>query len=184
MTQTKKIVKNILADVIEILIIGIAVFALAWIFLAEPLEVTGDSMKPTLQTSEQIIVEKLSMNFGEIESGDIVVFNSPEDPSSLIIKRVIGLPGDKINIRNGKVFVNEEVIEEPYLEENTTTDGKRLLPTQTIKVPYEQYFVLGDNRVNSTDSRDFGTINEDEIVGKAVFVYFPVGNMRKINTVQ
>ena len=174
--------KNILVDAIELLIIGIAIFALAWIFLAEPLEVTGDSMVPTLSNKEQIIVEKVSMNFGELERGDIVVFNSPENGKDLLVKRLIGRPGDIITIIDGGVYLNEKLIEENYLSDNRATSGKKTIQeNQPIAVPDGKYFVLGDNRLNSTDSRDFGLVDEEEMIGKAVIVYYPVENFRVIN---
>lgn len=174
-----KSAKDIIADLIEILIIGVAVFAIAWIFLAEPVEVTGESMYPTLLDKEQLIVEKVSMNFGEVERGDIVVFNSPEQPEILVIKRVIALPGDSVMLSEGNVILNGNTLIEDYLAAETSTRGKlKLKEGESVKVPDGTIFVLGDNRGNSTDSRDFGPISQDSIVGTAYLIYYPMNEFR------
>lgn len=175
-TQTK----TFIVDFLEVLVIGVAVFALAWIFLAEPLEVTGASMEPTLLNSEQIIVEKLSMNLNDLKRGDIIVFNSPQNPDVLLVKRLIGLPGDKVMISEGSVYLNGEKLEEMYVGAQITEGKKKLPEGQLATVPVDTFFLLGDNRENSTDSRDFGPIKQDEVVGKAVVVYYPLSNIRKI----
>lgn len=181
MAIQQKQLKSLFADFTEILIIGVAVFALAWVFLAEPLEVTGESMEPTLHDKEQIIVEKVSMNFEELKRGDIVVFNSPENPKILIIKRIIGLAGDLITIQNNSVYLNNELLEESYLGDGTLTQAKdALVEGIETRVPYKSVVVLGDNRTNSSDSRDFGPIKEEEIIGKAIMVYYPFSEGRMI----
>lgn len=180
MARNENTTKTFIGDFLEILVIGIAVFALAWIFLAEPLEVTGESMEPTLHNSEQIIVEKLSMSLGELQRGDIVVFNSPEEPDILVVKRLIGLPGDKVLIQEGEVYLNGEKLSEIYIGAQITQGKNKLPEGKLATVPTDTYFVLGDNRSNSTDSRDFGPVKQDEIVGKAVVVYYPFSNFRKI----
>lgn len=184
MEDTSKLIKTIFADFIEILIIGIAVFALGWIFLAEPLEVTGESMEPTLHDKEQIIVEKLSMNFGELERGDIVVFNSPENPDILIIKRLIGLPGDTVMLEDGKVYLNGNMLEETYIRNGTETKGKtKLKEGVEAKIPNDTVFVLGDNRTNSTDSREFGPVKTEDVIGRAFMVYYPFDSFRKVSRI-
>lgn len=182
MALQKKLVKNFFADFTEVLIIGVAVFALTWVFLAEPLEVTGDSMEPTLHDKEQILVEKMSMNFDELQRGDIIVFNSPENPKILIVKRIIGVPGDRITIQNEAVYLNGQQLEESYIGNGIKTEAKNALEDGVeTSVPYQSYIVLGDNRTNSTDSRDFGPIKKEEIVGKAVMVYYPFSENRMLN---
>lgn len=178
MSDTQKLLKNFIVDATEILIISAAVIALAWVFLVEPLEVSGDSMAPTLHNKEQIVVEKVSMNFSELKHGDIVVFNSPENENMLVIKRLIGLPGDTVTIREGHVYLNNTQLDEPYLDSEITTKGKEIEEAQLVKVPSDAYFVLGDNRDNSMDSRDFGLVKMDKLVGKAVLVYYPFENIR------
>jgi signal peptidase I len=181
MSDTSKLMKNIFVDTVEILVISIAIFALAWIFLAEPLEVTGDSMLPTLHTKEQVVAEKVSMNFGDLERQNIVVFHSPENPKILVIKRIIGLPGDVFSIIDGQVYINESKLDEDYLAEGTKTIGKDAIGNnQIISIPEGKFLALGDNRTNSTDSRDFGLVSKDALVGKAVVVYYPIENFRLI----
>ncbi len=181
MATQKNFIKSFFADFTEVLIIGIAVFALAWVFLAEPLEVTGESMEPTLHNKEQILVEKISMNFDELQRGDIIVFNSPENPKVLVIKRIIGIPGDIVTIQRNAVFLNGQQLEETYLEKGMLTEAKDMLAEGVkTQVPFKSYIVLGDNRTNSTDSRDFGPIKEEEIVGKAILIYYPFSSNRML----
>jgi signal peptidase I len=178
MTDSKKLFKNILVDFAEVFFIGLAVFALAWIFLAEPLEVTGDSMTPTLHDKEQIIVEKMSMNFNELKRGDIIVFESKENKNVLLVKRVVGLPGESIMITEDTVFIDGKELFELYIGEDIHTIDEE---HQTeIVVPYNEYYVLGDNRENSNDSRSFGTIHKDEVIGRVVLVHYPFSNFRLI----
>lgn len=184
--MANKKLRHALLDFFELLVIALGIIAFSWFFLAEPLEVTGDSMLPSLRNEEQIIAEKLSSSFSEIERGEIVVFYSPKGSPNgderLLIKRVIGLPSDSVSINNGKVFVNGTEIKEGYLAEGTDTKAKSSDKNQQlIKAGADQYVLLGDNRDNSTDSRNFGAINKDLIVGKAFLVYSPTDSIRFIH---
>ena len=181
---SKKFIKSAIIDFTEIFVIGIAVFVLAWLFLAEPLEVAGESMTPTLNNKEQIIAEKLSMNFGELERGDIIVFNSPENKNMLLIKRIVALPGEKFSIKNNEIYINGEKYEETYLKSDENTEGSKSIKNgDSITVPQDSYVLLGDNREKSKDSREFGPIKKSEIIGKAVFVFYPLENLRVINNI-
>ena len=122
--------------------------------------VRGNSMAPNIHDGDRILVEPWSYLLGGVERGDIVVMRYPRDPSVDYIKRVIGLPGDRVTMAGGHVWVNGELLEEPYVDD--TDQGSYL---NTV-VPDEQYFVLGDNRPRSSDSREFGTVPEDFVRGR------------------
>jgi signal peptidase I len=147
-------------------------------FLFAPVIVDGESMMPTLEHTDRMIVNKISYTFGSPERFDIIVFHAPAGKD--YIKRVIGLPGDVIEYRNDTLYVNGEAIDEPHLDElKLASAGERVTRDfQAITVPENELFVLGDNRGRSKDSRDIGTIHIDEVIGKANVVFWPVSNIR------
>lgn len=135
-------------------------------------------MQPNFYTGERLITDELSYHFSAPQRGDVIVLNSPVDPSQELIKRIIGLPGDQIELQNGKVFINGQQLDEPYLPSSTQTQGKTFLSDgQIYKVPSDSYFVMGDNRDVSLDSRYFGPIKRSQIVGKAFFKYWPISDV-------
>jgi signal peptidase I len=140
------------------------------LFVYQPVKVEGGSMEPGLEDQERIVINKLVYRLESIERGDIVVFRYPRDTRKSFIKRVIGLPGDRIHIAYGHVFVNDEQIPESYVP----SDYQDARSYPEMVVPADAYFVLGDHRCASNDSREFGTINRSYIYGKAVFGYWPM----------
>ncbi|HEX3435161.1 MAG TPA: signal peptidase I [Pseudacidobacterium sp.] len=142
-------------------------------FLYQPVKVEGTSMQPELRDQDRLFVNKFAYNFEHISRGDVVVFYYPRDPSKSYIKRVIGLPGDDILIREGRVFVNGNVVDEPYVPQKF----QDVRSMGEIVVPPNEYFVMGDHRSISSDSRDFGPVPRKMIYGKAAFVYWPADNM-------
>lgn len=140
------------------------------LFLYQPVKVEGGSMEPGLEDQERIFINKLVYRWENIGRGDIVVFRYPRDPRKSFIKRVIGLPGDRVRIAFGHVYVNSKLVEEPYVPEEFL-DTKSF--PETI-IPADAYFVLGDHRSMSNDSRDFGPVPRSYIYGKAVFGYWPM----------
>jgi signal peptidase I len=154
------------------LIFALMIMALVLVFVAQPVKVEGTSMLPRLHDGERIFVNKL-IYYGlpEIERGDIVVFWFPDDPSKSYIKRVIGLPGETIQMRAGRIFVNNRELQEPYLEPSLNVMDDDRPPTY-VKPHY--FFVMGDNRDNSSDSRSWGLVPEKYIYGKALFRYWPL----------
>lgn len=152
-------------DIVLPIIIGLAVFFLLRM-LVEPFVVEHSSMWPTIEEGEYILVDKVSYRFHEPQRGDIVVFRPPWNLGRPYIKRVIGLPGDVVEIKDGSVFVNGSPLDEPYA--GRTPD---LLPP--VEVPQGEYFVLGDNRNNSYDSRRGWTVSRKNIVGRAWVTYWP-----------
>ncbi len=157
------------------LAMGISIFII--VFLYQPVKVEGTSMMPGLADQERIFINKYAYRLGSIERGDVVVFRYPGDPSKNYIKRVVGMPGDRIEIVRGAVLVNDQPLEEPYVPEKFR-DNRSM---SEVTVPVGSYFMLGDHRDLSSDSRDFGTVERDAIFGKAVFAYWPaemVGKLR------
>jgi signal peptidase I len=151
------------------------------VFIYQPVKVEGTSMTPTLTDQERIFINKFTYRFGlgSIERGDTVVFWYPEDRNKSYIKRVIGLPGDRVRIRDGQVYVNGKALEEGYVaaeyrDPTSWRDGEEQV------VPEGQYFVLGDHRNSSSDSRTWGYVPRENIYGKAVFVYWPLDKMGRL----
>jgi signal peptidase I len=146
-------------------------------FVAQAFRVQGTSMEPLLQDGERIVVNKFVYRFHPIERGDVVVFWYPKEPSVSFVKRVVGLPGDVIQIRNGEVMVNGVPAKEDYLP-SSYRDNDDLPPTEVKK---GFYFVLGDHRRSSNDSRSWGEVPEKYIYGRAVFRFWPLGRVGPIH---
>jgi signal peptidase I len=158
------------------LLVSLAISAFIIIFLYQPVKVEGTSMMPGLEDQERIFVNKFVYRWEPIQRGDIVVFRYPRDTTKSYIKRVIGTAGDRIRIENGQVFVNEEALDEDYVP-NEYADARSY---PEVIVPANSYFVLGDHRTMSNDSRDFGPVNERFIYGKAVFGYWPMEKLGRL----
>jgi signal peptidase I len=152
------------------LVISVVVSAFIIIFLYQPVRVEGTSMLPMLEDQDRLFINKLAYHVGEIQRGDVVVFLYPHDHEKSYIKRVIALPGDTLKIDHGVVYVNGKEIPEPYVPKQFEDD--RSQPEMTI--PAHEYFVMGDHRSISSDSREFGPVDQDLIYGKAAFVYWPM----------
>jgi signal peptidase I len=155
--------------------LGISIFII--VFLYQPVKVEGSSMMPGLADQERIFINKYAYRLGAIERGDVVVFRCPGDVSKNYIKRIVGLPGDRVEVRRGEVLVNGNRLEEPYVPAKFR-DQRSM---NELMVPEDGYFVLGDHRNLSSDSRDFGVVERDAIFGKAVFAYWPTGMMGKLH---
>jgi len=152
------------------LVISLAISGFIILFLYQPVKVEGTSMLPGLQDQERIFINKFVYHFESVARGDVVVFRYPRDPAKSYIKRVIGVPGDHILIERGRVYVNGRRLAESYVPRDFI-DGRSY---PEIVVPHHCYYVLGDHRSMSNDSREFGPVDESFIYGKAVFVYWPV----------
>ncbi|MCB0209392.1 MAG: signal peptidase I [Anaerolineae bacterium] len=166
---------HLIRETLETIVPAILIALLINLFLAQATRVYGQSMEPNLHTDQRLIVEKLSYNryfrqylgFDGPQRGDVVVIRIEEQNDELLIKRVIGLPGDVIEIHDGQVFVNNQPLNEPYL--SSVTSGFY----GPVTIPPLHIFVLGDNRSFSNDSRNFGTIPLKNVVGRAWFSYWP-----------
>ncbi len=161
-------------DIIETLILSVLLFA-GINTISARIRVDGFSMEPTLHSGEFVIVNKLAYRLGSPKIGDVIVFHFPGDPRQEYIKRIIGLPGDRVSISGGKVTVDGEVLNEPYIADPPVYQEKPLV------VPPDSLFVLGDNRNNSSDSHSWGTVPFDYVVGKAILVYWPPEDWGLIN---
>lgn len=155
------------------ILISVAVSFLIIMFLYQPVRVEGTSMQPELRDQDRLFINKFAYHFEGISRGDVVVFHYPRDPSKSYIKRIIALPGDTLDIEDGRVYVNGKHIDESYVPRRYR--DSRSLPEMVI--PTGEYFVMGDHRSISSDSRDFGPVPRDLIYGKAAFVYWPADNM-------
>lgn len=162
-------VVKFLVDILETLLWAAALFILVNLVSAR-VRVDGASMEPTLINGELVIVNKLAYRLGEPARGDIIVFHFPVDPTQEFIKRVIGLPGDAVSIRDGSIFVNGQQLNEPYISVSTDYLGEWV-------VAEDQLFVLGDNRNHSLDSHNWGTVPMDYVIGKALFIYWPLSSL-------
>jgi signal peptidase I len=148
------------------------------VFIYQPVKVEGTSMMPALTDQERIFINKFNYQFGigSIERGDMVVFWFPHDQTKSYIKRVIGLPGDAVEISQGQVIVNGKALDEPYVPEDYR--DRTSYPSRVV--PPDNYFVLGDHRSSSNDSRNWGYVERRFIYGKAVFVYWPLDKMGRL----
>jgi signal peptidase I len=152
------------------LVVSVMVSAFIIIFLYQPVRVEGTSMLPVLEDQDRLFINKLAYRVGEIHRGDVVVFLYPHDHEKSYIKRVIALPGDDLKIDHGQVYVNGSPVEEPYVPKRFADDRSQ----PEMMVPAHEYFVMGDHRSISSDSREFGPVDRDLIYGKAAFVYWPM----------
>ncbi len=162
------------------LLIAIGLALVIIVFLYQPVKVEGTSMAPLLSDQERIFINKFVYRFEDIHRGDVVVFWYPLDRSKSFIKRVIGLPGETVDIRHGLLYVNGQVIPEPYVPPQYT-DVTDFGP---VKVPKDSYFVMGDHRISSNDSRVFGPVASQFIYGRAVFAYWPVDHFGSLSTTE
>jgi len=184
--KSKKSTKSELLDWLKAIIIALIIGGIIRVFLFSPIIVDGPSMAPTLEDGDQMIVNRFIYDVSEPERFDIVVFHASDQRD--FIKRVVGLPGDHVAVSDDVLYINGEPVREPFLAEQKQALG----PNETLTndftleettgeyqtVPEGHVFVLGDNRRNSTDSRIFGVIPIDEIVGKASFIYWPLDRIQ------
>lgn len=167
-------------DIIETVVIALSIFLIVYLFIMQPHQVNGASMYPTYEDGEYLLTDKVSYKINEPQRGDVVVFRAPESaqcPEGTgcdFIKRIIGLPGDQIMIQNDQISVNGVRLDETYLPDGTPSHpGTFLNNGGVIVVKEDQFFVMGDNRNHSSDSRTWGPVPKENIVGKVFFRYWP-----------
>lgn len=165
-------------DFFETIIVALVIFLVCYIWLFQPHKVQGQSMYPTFHDGDYILTNKITYRFNDPKPGDIVVFVAPDNPEYDYIKRIIAQSGDRVKIIDKKFYVNGYILNESnYLDSNVETFGESFLKEgEELVVPPGYFFVAGDNRSHSSDSRDFGPIAENKIVGKAWFRYWPIGS--------
>ena len=161
---------------LTILVAFVLVFGFVRPFVLEAFRIPSESMVPTLEVGDRVFVNKFIYRFSEPERGDIVVFESVNGGEEDLIKRVVALPGDEIEVRNGTVLVNGEEQEEPYLNRGLPFNGSY----QPTEIPEGEVFVMGDNRANSADSRVFGALPVENIEGEAFMRFWPVSEIRSL----
>lgn len=169
-------------DFLETLVISLAIFVLVYLFLFQPHQVEGKSMEPGFQNGEYILTDKVSYRVREPQRGDVVVFHSPQDERIDFIKRIIAIPGDKIMIMNSQIYLNGSLLIEDYTKDGLTPKGSFLQENIEVEVSQNKYIVMGDNRLHSSDSREWGLVSQQNIVGRAFFRYWPLNTFGIIPT--
>ena len=165
---------SFLFDIIETVVLALAIFVVMYLFLFQPHQVKGASMEPNFYDGEYILTDKITYRFRPPKRGEVVIFKAPKNPDLDYIKRIIGLPGEKIKIENGGLYINGQRLYENYLPETTNISGGLFLPKgKEVKIPKNSYFVLGDNRSHSSDSREWGPVQKEDIIGRAFLRYWP-----------
>src|SRR3989344_9424083 len=166
MTLKQAIVATV-KEIVQTALISLGIFLFVYVFLVQPHKVQGVSMEPTFENAELLLTEKISYKVSRVERGDVVVFAAPVDKKVDFIKRIIGLPGENIEIKDHSVYINGLKLDEPYISIPTTGDIN-------LTIWNDEFFVLGDNRGASSDSRSFGPIQRKSIKGKVLLVYWPI----------
>jgi signal peptidase I len=172
-----------LLEFIQSIVLALSVFVLLYLFVAQPNQVKGSSMYPNFKDGEYLLTDKLSYQIGQPQRGDVVIFKAPpSEPCAAdeceYIKRVIGLPGDKVMIKDGQVYLNDKLLDQSFLPNGVMTGPEDSMQDGVaVVVPSGQYLCFGDNRPNSRDGRAFGTIDRKAIIGKAFFKYWPIGSI-------
>ncbi len=177
---------SLFLDLTETVVIGLSIFLVVYLFFMQPHQVNGQSMVPNFQSGEYVLTDKVSYRVGAPVRGDIIVFHAPEAaqcPAGTgcdFIKRVLGLPGDTVEVTNDSIVVNGSPLPEPYIPEEYDTLPGAFTKNRAVNLGPDEYFVVGDNRPYSSDSRAWGPITRGDIVGKAFFRYWPMDKMGKI----
>lgn len=172
-------------DFIETIVVSLAIFAIVYIFLFQPHQVEGNSMLPNFHNGEYILTDKVSYRLHEPRRGDVVVFHSPQDETVDFIKRVIAVPGDIVMVEDGYVHLNGQKLEESFINEpGEVLNGRTMREGEEVDVPEGRYVVMGDNRMHSSDSREWGFVTLEQIVGRAFFRYWPVQAFGVVGTAE
>ena len=183
MNSIKETIADFIIDIVETVVIALSIFAVVYLLAFQPHEVIGKSMDglDNFHNGQYILTDKLTYRFREPQRGEVIIFKYPLDKNYDYIKRIIGLPGEEIQLRNNKIYIyNDEnpdglpLNENGYIASNIPTSGRAFLSDeQRITIPKDSYFVLGDNRTQSSDSRTWGFISRNDIVGRSLFRYWP-----------
>ena len=180
MSYIARAIGSFFLDIIETVVIALSVFLIIYLFFMQPHQVNGQSMVPTFLDRQYLLTDKVSYKLNTPERRDMIVFHAPDDAgcppggSCDFIKRIIGVPGDTIEVKEGKVFLNGLLLEEDYLPASYTTQAGAYTRNKTITLRDNEYFVMGDNRDHSSDSRAWGPIGFEDMVGRVFFRYWPL----------
>jgi len=160
-------------DILEVVVFAIGIFFFVYLLIMRPHKIKGQSMHPNYPDAEYLLTQKVSYYLERPKRGDVIVFTPPISQDDEFIKRIIALPGEKVKVANGKVFINDEELKEAYLDSSVYTSGSSfLVEGEEYTVPEGDWFVMGDNRPHSSDSRSWGPITKKEISGKAWLIYW------------
>ncbi len=169
-------------EIVKIALIALVIVLPIRYFLFQPFIVKGESMSPNFQEGDYLIVDEISYRFSDPDRGDVIVFKYPKDTAQRFIKRVIGLPGETIVIRNGEVSMTNMMGENVILEENYLPENLKTYGDTNVTLQENEYFVLGDNRTYSYDSRSWGVVKSSYIIGKAFLRLYPVTELSKFSS--
>ncbi len=179
-TEVLASIGTFISSFIETVVVALVLAVVLYLFIMTPHEVVGNSMHPTYKNGEYLMANKITYKFSDPKRGDVIIFKYSDTQD--FIKRVIGVPGDTVMIKDGAYYINGDKLDESsYLADTVITNGGSYIHEgQEITVPAGEYFVSGDNRPNSSDSREFGPIAKERIKGKAWIVYFPFSEFRLV----
>lgn len=172
-----------LLDALQTLLVAAAIFLVIYMFLFRPFQVKGESMYPNFQDREYVLTNLIGLKLQKLKLGDVIVFKAPPEPDKDFIKRVIGIPGDTVLLRDGGVYLNGNLLDESkYLSPSIRTSGGSFLKEgEEITVGPDEYFVMGDNRPESSDSREWGFVPKDNIIGLSFLIYWPVPKLEVVS---
>jgi signal peptidase I len=172
--QPKQSLKDHFVELFQTLVVFATIATIIYWLIAQPHKVSGSSMFPNFKDGDYIITDKVSYKFHGPERGDVVVFRNPRDESQDFIKRIIAIPGDRVKVENNRVYVNDKLIDEPYLRPEIITYPQSFMRNgEEVVVEPDHYVVFGDNRPHSSDSREWGFVKKNEIIGRVFLRYWP-----------
>lgn len=173
-TNISKSTISTILDIAQSFVISFTIYILIFHFIAQPQRVVSVSMQPNFFENDRLIVEKISYRFSEPKRGDVIVFKYPENEDISLIKRIIGLPGETLTIKDNNIYINDQLLTEPYVKDQESTVPNAVIKENTpFVINPNEYVVMGDNRLESGDSRQWGTISDTHIIGRAIFRFWP-----------
>lgn len=163
-------------DILQMVIFAVAIFLFGYLLILQPHKIKGSSMDPNFHDAEYLLTDKVTYRFNEPQRGDVIVFQPPiGTEGEEFIKRIIGLPGEKITLKEGVFYINDKKLNESYISDDmVTAEGAFLGEGASVIIPEDHFFVAGDNRPHSSDSRTWGLITKNKITGRAWLLYFPI----------
>ena len=173
-------------DFIETIVIALSIFLVVYLFFMQPHQVYGQSMVPNFLDGEYVLTDKVAYKMRNPERGEVIVFHAPEAANCYkgtgcdFIKRILALPGETIEVKNNGIYINSTKLDEPYIPDNYQTSPGEFIKNRRVVLGENEYFVMGDNRSYSSDSRVWGPITKEEIVGRAFYRYWPLKSIGKV----
>lgn len=173
-------ISSFFVDIIQVVVVALSIFLIMYLFLVQPHQVNGLSMYPTFDNGDLVLTDKISYKLANPQRGDVIILHAPPDahcPEGTgcdFIKRLIGLPGESVELKNNTLYINEVALSEPYLPEGIKNLQGDFTVQGVVTLGSDEYFVVGDNREHSSDSRTWGPIRRNDIVGKAILRYWPL----------